>query len=105
MTAYAALVPDHDLRHRFLDRILAERRRTSTLLEELYGGPLEERRPNIHAMAELRRAGLRRLHRQQIQLLREWRSESGAEPERRRALQTRLLLTVNAIASGIGGTG
>jgi phosphoenolpyruvate carboxylase len=105
MTAYAALVPDDDLRHRFLDRILEERRRTSTLLEELYGGPLEERRPNIHAMAELRREGLRRLHRQQIELLRAWRGESEAEPERRRALQTRLLLTVNAIASGIGGTG
>ena len=54
----------------------------------------------------MRREPLRVLHRQQIALLREWR------PLRRRgdddgaaALLPALLLTVNAIASGLGATG
>jgi phosphoenolpyruvate carboxylase len=104
MRDYAGLVDDDSVRGRFLDLILAERDRTVRALELAYDGPLAERRPNIEAMAELRREGLRRLHRQQIELLREWRG-GGAEGPSAEALQTRLLLTVNAIASGLGGTG
>jgi phosphoenolpyruvate carboxylase len=99
MTEYAGLVEDAAVRDRFLDRILAERDRTIRALEAAYGGPLAERRPNIQNMVALRRDGLRRLHRQQVRLLREWRSRP--EPELERAL----LLTVNAIAAGLGGTG
>ncbi|MFW6331234.1 MAG: phosphoenolpyruvate carboxylase, partial [Gemmatimonadota bacterium] len=104
MREYAGLVHDDDVRDRFLDLILAERERTVRALEHAYGGPLAERRPNIHGMAELRREGLRRLHTQQIELLREWR-RGGAHGPQADSLQTRLLLTVNAIASGLGGTG
>jgi phosphoenolpyruvate carboxylase len=55
-------------------------------------------------MAEVRRSGLRRLHTQQVELLREWRGAGEGEGASA-TLQTRLLLTVNAIASGLGGTG
>ncbi len=105
MADYAGLVDDSSVRDSILDRILAERDRTLRALAQAYGGPLGERRPNVHAMAELRREGLRRLHRQQIGLLRDWRHEQARGEGSGGALQTRLLLTVNAIASGLGGTG
>lgn len=105
MADYAGLVRDDSVRQRFLDRILAERERTTRALEAAYGGPLHERRPNIHAVAELRRDGLRRLHRQQVRLLREWREAKERGATELAPLQTRLLVTINAIASGLGGTG
>jgi len=105
MTEYAELVDDEAIRRRLLERILTERDRTVRALEAAYGGPLHERRPNIHAMAELRRDGLRWLHRQQIALLHRWRDEKARSGGSADELQTRLLLTVNAIASGLGGTG
>ena len=39
------------------------------MLEVLYAGPLEERRAKIQKSIELRRNGLRSLHRQQLDLL------------------------------------
>jgi phosphoenolpyruvate carboxylase len=105
MGAYAELVEDEDVRQRILELVLAERERTLLALEAAYGGPLHERRPNIHAMATLRREGLRRLHYQQIDLLRAWRDGTGPAAAEAEALPTRLLLTVNAIAAGLGGTG
>jgi phosphoenolpyruvate carboxylase len=105
MTAYGELVDDLVIRDRFLDTILAERERSLNAVESIYGGPLHEKRPNIHGMAELRREGLRRLHRQQITLLRRWRDEKASGSSDADALQTALLLTINAIAGGLGGTG
>jgi phosphoenolpyruvate carboxylase len=106
MVAYAALVDDAGIRESVLCRIVEEFERTSRLLELIYGGPLAERRPNIHASLDKRREPLRVLHRRQIALLRDWRrarvqgDEAGAA-----ALLPTLLLTVNAIASGLGSTG
>lgn len=74
------------------------------MLERLYDGPLAERRPNIFSMIEARNPGLRLLHRQQIALLREWRGLR-ARGEDDGALLPRLLLTINAIANGLGSTG
>jgi phosphoenolpyruvate carboxylase len=105
MRDYAALVEEASVRDRMMAWILAEWDRTRRLLEAVYGGPLAERRPNVEAMMALRREGLRRLHRQQVALLRQWRRREGLAPDAVAALQTRLLLTVNAIASGLGATG
>jgi len=105
MREYANLVEDATVRERILEQILSEWDRTRRMLEELYGGPLAERRPNVEAMMRLRRKGLRRLHRQQRDLLRQWRHRDTLDDEALATLQTRLLLTVNAIASGLGTTG
>jgi phosphoenolpyruvate carboxylase len=105
MEAYAELVDDAAIRARILGLVRSEHERTVTALEEAYGGPLRQQRPNIAAMASLRREGLRRLHHQQIDLLREWREADEPEDQGTGALPTRLLLTVNAIAAGLGGTG
>lgn len=105
MRRYAALVEDGDVRDRMMKKIEAEWERTHRMLATLYGGPLSERRPNVEAMMALRREGLRHLHDQQCELLRQWRDRDRLTAEEIEALQTRLLLSVNAIASGLGTTG
>ncbi|NBC33908.1 MAG: phosphoenolpyruvate carboxylase [Alphaproteobacteria bacterium] len=106
MEAYAALVDDAGLRETFLGDILAEYSRARTLIEEIYGEPLSAARPRVHRLVTLRQEALRPLHRHQIELLAQWRDlrargdEAAAE-----ALMPRLLLTVNAIAAGLGATG
>ena len=106
MRHYASLVEDPALRERFLGQIEEELARTVRMLEVLYGGPLAERRQRIQATLDLRRAALDRLHREQVSLLSRWRAAKAAgETERTAALETELLLTVNAIAAGLGATG
>jgi phosphoenolpyruvate carboxylase len=106
MNEYALLVEDAALRDRFHAQITEELERTSRMLEQIYGGTLAERRPNIDASLRVRRPPLRVLHRQQIALLREWRGmRRRGDDDGAAALLPGLLLTVNAIASGLGATG
>jgi phosphoenolpyruvate carboxylase len=100
MRAYAALVEDSALRKRVMEQVEAEYRRTQAMLEAIYGGPLDERRPNVAQLLALRQPGLHALHRQQIELLKRWRASTDKD-----ALLPDLLLTVNAIASGLRTTG
>ncbi|HMQ29109.1 MAG TPA: phosphoenolpyruvate carboxylase [Chloroflexaceae bacterium] len=100
---YAELVADPELRRATLERILAEYRRTHAMLELVYGAPLAERRPNVQAMVQVRAPALRVLHRQQVALLRSWRE--GGSRAADEGLLPRLLLTINAIADGLGSTG
>jgi phosphoenolpyruvate carboxylase len=106
MTAYATLVDDAATRECVLQQIVEEFERTARMLELVYGGPLAERRPNIHASLDKRREPLRVLHRRQIALLGEWRhARTQGDDTRAAELLPTLLLTVNAIASGLGSTG
>ncbi|WP_104992168.1 phosphoenolpyruvate carboxylase [Deinococcus sp. NW-56] len=105
MRGYAELVEDAALRGHFMAALEAELERTRTHLEALYGGPLAERRPNIHGLIELRREPLRGLHAQQIDLLRRWRAARHAQDGSGAELLAPLLQTVNAIAGGLGATG
>jgi len=102
---YADLVEDPILRTAMLQRILAEYERTERMLELVYGAPLAVRRPNVHAMVQARSAGLRVLHRQQIALLRRWRGSTANDGADAATLVPQLLLTINAIAGGLGATG
>lgn len=102
MRAYADLVVDEALRARIMGPIEAEYERTRDMLEKIYDGPLSERRPNVHQLLALRQPGLRILHQQQIDLLKRWRNGSDVDKE---AIVPQLLLTVNAIASGLRTTG
>ena len=102
---YGELVEDEALRKTFFDPIVAERRRTEQLLEEIYGGPLRDRRPNISRTLELREPGLRPLHQHQVEQIAEWRSRRAADDPNADELLPDLLLTVSAIASGLGTTG
>ncbi|MEY4568417.1 MAG: Phosphoenolpyruvate carboxylase, partial [Planctomycetota bacterium] len=106
MHSYAAMVDDAALRQRCMGLIESELELTREMVEKIYGGPLAERRPNIQRMMNLRNNGLRVLHQQQIDLLRMWRSyHRMQQPQAAEQLIPQLLLTVNAIASGLGTTG
>jgi phosphoenolpyruvate carboxylase len=103
---YGELIADEGLRERFVPRILDERRRTIEVLEEIYGGPLETRRPNIGRTLSVRAPGLRILHRHQIELVGRWRALiADGDEEAAGVLLPSLLMTVNAIAGGLGSTG
>lgn len=106
MRLYAGLSTDPTVSSRLLDKILREYDATMAVLEELYEGPLSARRPNVEAMLSLRRSGLALLHRQQVSLLRNYRSARAVSDDTLAESQlSLLLLTVNAIASGLGTTG
>ncbi|MEO0325862.1 MAG: phosphoenolpyruvate carboxylase, partial [Myxococcota bacterium] len=103
---YAELVPDAEVREALLGRILDEYERTRRGLEAIYGGPLAERRPEVHRLQARRAVALAPLHRQQITELARWRAarDAGQAEEAAKRLPG-LLLTVHAIAAGLGSTG
>ena len=102
MRSYADLVEDDALRSRIMSQIEAEYERTEAMLEHIYSGPLAEKRPNVQHFLDLRQQGLKTLHQQQIELLQEWR---GQQNDGEDDILPKLLLTVNAIANGLGTTG
>jgi phosphoenolpyruvate carboxylase len=106
MADYAELVEDKALRERFMKLIVDEFERTRDLLAELFDGPMEERRPRMAKTLGIREAPLKVLHHQQIAILREWRHLVAGERESEAdAIFPKLLLSINAIASGLRTTG
>ena len=103
MTAYAQLVPDEKGRERFLGEILAEYNRARFMLDEVFQGSLESRRPRMLKTLGLRADALRLLHSRQIELLKAWRAAD--TQDRVNDLLPRVLLSINAIASGLRTTG
>ncbi len=106
MQAYADLVPDKALRDRFMGIILAGHTRTRLLLEELFNGPFAARRPRLAYTLNIREEPLRVLHFQQIALLKQWRAKTAAgDTAGSEAMLPDLLLSINALASGLRTTG
>lgn len=105
MQQYAALVNQENMREKFMQIILKEFEVTQDMLERVYGQKIQERRPRIQKMLELRNKKLAVLHTQQIKLIREWRSYKASEDKRSDEIIFDLLLLVNAIAAGLRTTG
>lgn len=106
MEAYASLVTDPDLRKTFMDLIVAEFERTTTQLASLFDGGMETRRPRMIKTLTIRDEPLAVLHQQQVSLLREWRNHLAQEDSTSaESLLPKLLLSINAIASGLRTTG
>ena len=99
MELYASLVKDPDLRRMLLEMILREHRLAEALINELFGGVPQQRRPRLALAIKLRECALKPLHREQVRLLAAWRAEPSEQ------LLRALLLTVNAIAMGQKMTG
>jgi phosphoenolpyruvate carboxylase len=104
MRQYSCLLEDEPVREDIMGQILAELERTNAALEEIYGGPLARQRPNVYQVLHFREQPLARLHAQQIELLRSWRQTPPGDPAAQGTL-SQLLLTINAIANGLGMTG
>jgi len=102
MAAYADLVPDAAIREKFFGLITAEFQKTRAMLDNIFQGRVEDRRPRMLNTLQRRAEALSVLHRRQIALLRAWRAATGEEAA---ALLPRVLLSVNAIASGLRTTG
>jgi phosphoenolpyruvate carboxylase len=106
MRLYASMVPDAPLRERMLGMILEEWELTHRMLERVRGKPMASRRPRMLKTLELRAQALRVLHRQQIALLQDWRGKRAAGDDAAAdGLLPDLLLSINAIASGLRTTG
>ena len=108
MAAYAGLCPDPALRDRIMESIQSEFAQTRRHLAAFLGDDFSQRRVRMSKTLALREQPLLVLHRQQIDLLREWRCagspiENGDGKFDRRFLA--LQLTINAIASGLRETG
>jgi phosphoenolpyruvate carboxylase len=97
-------VPDEAIRDTIFAQIEAEFRLTVKMVQTLTGSSgLGTRFPKFHARLQRRLPAIDLVSRQQIELLRLYRS---SQTERqRRAYQVPLLLSINCIASGFGATG
>jgi len=106
MTAYAAMVEDEGIRRRVFKVIIDEWELTRKMLDHLRGGAMAGRRPRMWKTLQLRAEALRILHTQQIGLLQRWRGlRAGGDETTASAMLPDLLLSINAIASGLRTTG
>ena len=105
MKDYAALVTDMEVRDRIFKMISEEFQRTQEQLRLVFGGSLEERRPRMGKTLQLRARALALLHEQQIATIKEWRAAKLENPTKAESLLPRVLLSINAIASGLRTTG
>jgi phosphoenolpyruvate carboxylase len=106
MQEYASLVEDAGLRDRFMRIILNEWNLTRSMMDKLRGRAMAERRPRMLKTLALRAEALRVLHLQEITLLRRWRQHRASGDEAAaEAMLPDLLLSINAIASGLRTTG
>ncbi len=102
MQGYANLVANDQVRDRCMDLILAEFHRTRDLMTEIFQGTFQERRPRLAFTLDIRERALGQLHLQQIALLKKWRLLPSHEAE---ALLPDLMISINALASGLRTTG
>ena len=105
MESYAKLVSDRKIRERIFKIISADFRKTRRMLRKVFGGTLAERRPRMGKTLELRASALAILHQEQIKTLAAWRRNRNDNPAKAEELLPRVLLSINAIASGLRTTG
>lgn len=106
MREYAGLVPDVAVRNRFLEIILAEYDRTQAVLTDLFDGSFDVRRPRMAFTLAIREQPLTMLHQQQLSLLRVWREKVAAgDSEAAEGIIPDILVSINAVASGLRTTG
>jgi phosphoenolpyruvate carboxylase len=75
MRSYAELVEDTAVRERIFGVIAAEWQRTHDALNDIFGGTTATRRPRMMKTLAVRAQALEVLHRQQLDLLKNWREK------------------------------
>lgn len=106
MIEYGELCTDKDLKDRFMGIILAEFDLTKELLRDIFNGGFDERRPRMSKTLAIREEPLKVLHLQQVQLIKQWRAlKADGNEEAAETLFPKILLSINAISSGLRTTG
>ncbi|WP_448956098.1 phosphoenolpyruvate carboxylase [Labrys neptuniae] len=102
---YASLVQDREAGERIYRKIAAEYELTCRMIGQVNGGlALSERFPAFKRHFDQTRPQMDAIHRLQVQLLREVRSQDGKGASPKRAVNA-LLLSINCISAGLGWTG
>lgn len=102
---YIGLVQDEALREKFSGIFMDELKLARRHLATIQNRPIEERRKNHHFSNLLRASLMRPLHEKQVQLLHEWRKHQSGGNAPDDAIQTELLLTINALSGAMRNTG
>jgi len=106
MGLYAGLVEDPAVKDEILGILLKELELTRTMMLDLLGSPISQRRVNHYLSTRLRADALLPLHQEQVHLLRLWREAlKKGDNHQAEVLLRDLLRSVNAIASAMGTTG
>lgn len=105
MDMYMDLVEDGGVRDYFKKLIMSEHEKTEYYLTKLLGGTFSERRPHASRTILLRDKSLLSLHKLQVKNLRQWRKHKDQPDQLSGQYLDQLLLTINAIASGLRNTG
>jgi len=105
MEKYAGLVVDLSIRDRIFSLIAEEFQKTKFQLNKIFGGSFEERRPRMAKTLALRAEALAFLHEHQIATLKKWRRARETNSAQAEKLLPKVLLSINAIASGLRTTG
>ncbi|GJE55373.1 MULTISPECIES: phosphoenolpyruvate carboxylase [Methylobacterium] len=101
---YAGLVADEKIRHDVFSMIEAEYELTKRMVLRVSGDTeLAERFPLFRDRLNGRLPTINQVSREQVELLRRYRSEE--DEDRREAVKSALLLSINCIAVGFGATG
>lgn len=102
--AYAGLVPDAGVRDRIFAMIEAEYALTREMVLRVSGGTeLAERFPLFRDRLKGRLPTINQVGREQVELLARYRAET--DEDRREAVKSALLLSINCIAVAFGSTG
>ncbi|WP_375456507.1 phosphoenolpyruvate carboxylase, partial [uncultured Methylobacterium sp.] len=101
---YAGLVADTEIRDRIFGMIETEYALTCAMVLRISGGSdLAERAPLFRDRLTGRLPTINQVGREQVELLRRFRAE--ADEDKREAVKSALLLSINCIAVGFGATG
>ena len=94
------------VRDDILGMLLDELALTREMMLDLLESPISKRRVNHFLSTRLRATALLPLHREQVDLLKEWRkAKKRGKPGEEDPLLKNLLRSVNAIANAMGTTG
>jgi phosphoenolpyruvate carboxylase len=106
MKLYSGLVENRQVKTEILNLLLEELSLTRTTMADLLGRPIKDRRQNHYYSTQLRAEALYPLHRQQVNLLRQWRKIQKTDKNKKQEqLLNSLLHSINAIANAMGTTG
>ncbi|MFY0651983.1 MAG: phosphoenolpyruvate carboxylase [Cyclobacteriaceae bacterium] len=105
MAEYAELVDDKALKDKFLNMFLSELKLTREYLFDLLEENIETRRVNHYYSNKLRATVMMDLHKKQIALLKKWRKQKADNDPDIADSHTKLMLSINAIASAMRNTG